>query len=93
MAGRITKSEQQLRLARGRGCPGCFDSGYKSRLAIHEILEVDAELQRLVITNPSRNDLDAYIEQHDVRTLLHDGVQRALDGHTTVEEVLRVVNS
>jgi type IV pilus assembly protein PilB len=87
------KNEGQVRLVRGRGCSACYDSGYKGRMAIHEILETDAELQRLIVANPSRSDLDAYMESRGVESLLHDGVQRAIDGDTTVEEALRVVNS
>jgi type IV pilus assembly protein PilB len=82
-----------MRLARGRGCSHCYDSGYKGRMAIHEILEADAELQRLVIANPSRSDLDDYLRAKGIATLLDDGIGRALAGQTTVEEAVRVVNS
>ncbi len=87
------KTSKRVRLARGRGCSTCYDSGYKGRMAIHEILETDADLQQLIVTHPSRTELDAYLEAHGVRTLLDDGMERVLEGRTTVEEVLRVVAS
>ena len=86
-------AEGQLRLTRGRGCGACFDSGYKDRLGIHEVLEIEGDLQRLIIGSPSRDALDAYLEAKGVRTLIRDGVERAMEGRTTVEEVLRAVNS
>ena len=87
------EAPERPRLARGRGCASCFDSGYKGRLAIHEILESDPELQRLIVSNPSRDALDAYVRDRGLDTLLRSGVERALTGETTIEEVLRVVNS
>jgi type IV pilus assembly protein PilB len=87
------KVKGRLRLARGRGCTSCYDSGYKGRMAIHEILETDAELQRLIVSNPSRSELDAYIAERGMHTLLQDGIKRAIEGLTTVDEAVRVVNS
>ena len=57
------------------------------------ILETDADLQQLIVSNPSRTELDAYLNEHDVRSLVDDGMSRALAEQTTIEEVLRVVNS
>jgi type IV pilus assembly protein PilB len=85
--------DSRTRLARGRGCSHCYDSGYKGRMAIHEILEADEALQKLIVANPSRSDLDEHIRKRGVRTLVDDGIGRAIGGETTVEEVLRAVNS
>lgn len=79
------------RLARGRGCASCYDSGYKGRIAIHEIVRCDAELQRLIVADPSRDSLDRYLRERNVRTLRDDGIERALAGETTLEEVFRVI--
>ena len=87
------KTEERVRLARGRGCAACFDSGYKGRLAIHEIVETDPALQRLIVSNPSKDHLDAYMSALELDTLFDDGVDRALKGLTTFEEVVRVVNA
>ncbi len=82
----------KVRLSRGRGCPECYDSGYKGRMGVHEIVETNDELQRLIITNPSRDELSEYMQANKVRTLFQDGLDRALEGKTTIEEVSRVVN-
>ena len=46
------EGERQVRLVRGRGCPECYDSGYRGRIGIHEVLEVDEDLRQLVTSNP-----------------------------------------
>ena len=87
------KTDERVRLARGRGCAACFDSGYKGRLAIHEIVATDPELQRLIVSNPSKDELDAYMRTREVDSLLDDGIDRALKGLTTFEEVVRVASA
>ncbi|MGI9262648.1 MAG: hypothetical protein ACR2QR_11465, partial [Woeseiaceae bacterium] len=81
-----------VRLVRGRGCVECYDSGYKGRMGIHEILETDAALQKLIISSPSRDELSAYLADHNVKTLYQDGLDRVLGGHTTIEEVARAIS-
>lgn len=82
----------KVRLSRGRGCPECYDSGYKGRMGVHEIIETNDDLQRLIITGPSRDELTQYMQSNNIRTLFDDGLNRALEGKTTLEEVSRVVN-
>ena len=79
------------RLTRGRGCSVCYDSGYKGRIAIHELVRCDADLQRLIVSNPSRDSLDAYVREREIKTLRDDGMERAMKGETTLEEVIRAV--
>lgn len=82
-----------IKLSRGRGCNECYDSGYKGRLGIHEIIETDSDLQKLIISNPSRDTLTDYLEQQKIKLLFDDGLDRVLEGKTTVEEISRVINS
>jgi type IV pilus assembly protein PilB len=86
------EAAENVRLARGRGCGSCYDSGFRGRAAIHELVSCDAELQRLIVGNPSRDQLDEYLARHDFRSIRDDGIARALRGSTTIEEALRVVN-
>jgi type IV pilus assembly protein PilB len=81
----------RVRLARGRGCDQCYDSGYKRRMAIHEIVVPDAELQRCMLHNPGRDELLEYVKRSGTETLFDDGLIRVLDGATTIEELHRVV--
>jgi type IV pilus assembly protein PilB len=84
--------KEQAKLVRGRGCAACYDSGYRGRVAIHEIVDVDTELQRLIVSNPARDELDAYLKARKHRSIRDDGLARAIKGESTVEEILRVVN-
>jgi type IV pilus assembly protein PilB len=83
----------KVRLSKGRGCAECYDSGYRGRMGIHEIIETDPDLQRLIIANATRDELTDYMRQHNVKQLFDDGLDRVLEGKTTVEEIWRAVNS
>ena len=81
-----------VKLAHGNGCDQCYDSGYKGRSGIHEILVTDGDLQKLIISSPSRDDLTAYLAQRDFQNLFDDGLRRVLEQQTTIEEVSRVTS-
>ena len=81
----------RVRLYRGRGCPVCYDSGYKGRMGIHETLETDTDLQNLIMSNPGRDDLTAFMEKRGMVSLFQDGMERVLEGQTTIEEVSRAI--
>ena len=87
------EDQGKVRLSKGRGCSQCYDSGYRGRMGIHEIIETDLELQRLIIANASRDILTEYMDQHEVKLLFDDGIDRVREGKTTIEEIWRVVNS
>jgi type IV pilus assembly protein PilB len=78
---------------RGRGCPACYDSGYKGRMGIYELLEVGPDLQRMIVANASKDQLAAHVASTGHHDLYADGMARAFDGHTTPEEIARVVHS
>ena len=87
------QDQGKVRLSKGRGCAECYDSGYRGRMGIHEIIETNPELQRLIIANASRDDLTDYLSGHDIKLLFDDGIDRVREGRTTIEEIWRVVNS
>ena len=62
-------------------------------LAIHETLPITEALQHMIMRNPSRDELTAYLRENEVPSLYEDGVERAREQLTTVEEVARVVNT
>src|SRR6266511_3754313 len=84
---------KDARLTKGRGCPACYDSGYRGRMGIHEIVESTEDLQRLMIKNPSKDQLQAFAKTAVSSTLFSDGLQRVLEGRTTLEEVSRVIHA
>jgi len=90
--GLYTDVTRPVKLAKGRGCGECYDSGYKGRAAIHEVIETSEDLQRLIVSSPTRDALTAYVRDNDLRTLYHDGLRRVVAQETTLEEIKRVVN-
>lgn len=78
------------KVRKGRGCSACSNTGYRGRLAIHELLPVDRELKDLILNRVSSNEIRDYMQQSGYNTLLQDGLFKVLQGVTTTEEVLRV---
>lgn len=82
----------KVRLARGRGCDQCYDSGYKGRMGIHETLETNTDLQNLIMSNPGRDDLSEFLEKRGIVSLFKDGLERVLECRTTIDEVSRSIS-
>ncbi|MFC1756166.1 GspE/PulE family protein [Patescibacteria group bacterium] len=82
--------ESKLTLYKGQGCDACGQTGYKGRLGIFELLEMTEKIAHLTVeNNPSDVLTKASIEEGMI-TLLQEGYLRALEGSTTLEEVMRV---
>ena len=78
------------KIRKGRGCSACGNTGYRGRLAIHELLPIDRELKDLILNRASGYEIGDYMKTAGYYTLLQDGLLKVLDGLTTTEEVLRV---
>ncbi|AMX82735.1 type II secretion system protein GspE [Geobacillus subterraneus] len=77
-------------LVRGRGCPMCNMTGYRGRLAIHELLVVTDEMRRVILNNEPFSKLRELALQSKMIFLLDDGLLKVKQGITTLEEVLKV---
>ena len=79
-------------LFRGKGCPFCGFTGYKSRVGIFEIMEMDENLRTLISSGKATlTDVKKYNNQKGVITMFQDGLRKANLSLTTLEEVLRVI--
>jgi type IV pilus assembly protein PilB len=82
---------KKLKFYKGGGCEQCQGLGYKGRIGIYEIMVMNKEVENLILTgNVSEYDMRAIALRHGMVTMLQDGLLKALDGITTVEEVFRV---
>ena len=72
------------------GCENCFNTGYRGRLGIFEIMVLTERLKSLILKTFDSNRIKNEAVQQKMRTLRQDGMQKVLSGLTTVEEVLRV---
>ncbi len=78
-------------LWRGRGCTYCNHTGYRGRLAVHEVLPINRELRRYILDRAPAEAYRRWGMEHGYESMLVDGLRKALDGSTTVTEVLKVV--
>jgi len=76
---------------RGRGCDNCKQTGYKGRTGIYELMRINEEMQELIVRRSPVTELKEAARANGMRTLQEDGFLKCTDGHTTVEEVMRVV--
>jgi len=72
------------------GCELCMDTGYRGRLGIYEMVPVSVAMQQLIVGGASVNEMKALARSEGHRSLRDDGLLKAWQGLTTVEEVLRV---
>ncbi len=78
---------------RGRGCPSCNQTGYRGRMAIHEILPIDRTIKEMILNRSGDSAIRDYMKQEGYYTLLADGLLKVVEGQTTTSEVLRVANA
>uniref|UniRef100_UPI003890A35B GspE/PulE family protein n=1 Tax=Radiobacillus sp. PE A8.2 TaxID=3380349 RepID=UPI003890A35B len=77
------------KVTEGQGCNSCHHTGYRGRMALHELLVVDDNIQHMMI-NGSMKDIRNYAKESGMKFLIDDGLLKVKQGLTTVEEVLRV---
>jgi type IV pilus assembly protein PilB len=75
---------------KGDGCEACNGTGYKGRIAIYEVMVLNAELRDMVLSGVSALEIKRGAIQHGMRTLRMSGLEKLKEGITTVEEVVRV---
>lgn len=74
----------------GRGCEQCHGTGYRGRVAIYEVLEINDEIRDMVAGNVNAGEVMRAAKRHGMTTLFHDGLQKVRQGAVPLEEVKRV---
>lgn len=77
-------------LFRGKGCPHCFNMGYSGRTGIAEVLLLSAGIRELILSRGQEHTIKKQARNEGMKTLREDGLEAALQGLTSLEEVLRV---
>jgi general secretion pathway protein E len=88
--GSTLPSQGRITVYRAVGCPECRQIGFRERIAIFELMEINGELQRLMIQTSESNPLRDAARKNGMKTLREDGLEKVLAGVTTIDEVLRV---
>jgi type IV pilus assembly protein PilB len=76
-----------------KGCEKCRDTGYKGRMGIFEIFEIDDEVRHMINENLSTGQLRKRARELGMRSLREDGIRKVLSGLTTASEVIHVTMS
>ncbi len=85
--------DKPMTFYRGQGCSICRETGYKGRWGIYELLMMNSELNELIVKQASVQELKEAARAVGMRTLQEDGMKKVVEGMTTIEEVMRVVQS
>jgi len=83
---------QPLQLWRGAGCPACNQSGYKGRVGIYELMTLDERFHDPIIRRAGAPEFLRLAQERGMKTMLEDGLLKATQGITTIEELLRVTH-
>ncbi|MCM3725298.1 Flp pilus assembly complex ATPase component TadA [Neobacillus cucumis] len=78
------------KITRGKGCPSCNMTGYKGRIALHEVLVINDNMRRIIMNDNSVQKLKEHAIKNKTIFLIDDGLLKVKQGLTTTEEVLRV---
>lgn len=80
------------RIYRAVGCKQCGYTGYRGRMAIMELLRVDSDMDALVARRAHFDEMRDLALQKGFTTLAEDGIRRIIEGHTSLSEVMRVID-
>ena len=88
---RIFLGEDVKRIRRGMGCSHCNNTGYKGRIAVHEILAMDHTIRKMIVDHEPAENITRYaIEHQGMRTLKASGLKLVKEGVTTPEELMKI---
>lgn len=84
------EKDGQMVLFKGKGCDECGGGGYQGRIGIFEVLPVSEKIARLILERAPAGELEKTAIEEGMVTMKQDGYMKALEGVTSIEEVLRV---
>ncbi|EKE18971.1 MAG: hypothetical protein ACD_9C00182G0003 [uncultured bacterium] len=81
---------KNINFFKAKGCEKCNYEGYHGRLGIYEVLEMDESIGKLITSNASSDEIEKKARENGMRTMGEDGFIKAVQGVTSIEEVMRV---
>jgi len=81
---------EDIKFYRPGGCEQCNNEGYKGRLGIYEVLDVDDDIQKMISQRATAEELEIKAKEKGMLTMVEDGIAKAVKGITSLEEILRV---
>jgi type II secretory ATPase GspE/PulE/Tfp pilus assembly ATPase PilB-like protein len=77
----------------GSGCTECKNTGYKGRIGIFELMEVNEQIKELILAKASSSTIAKAAQEKGMVTLHEDGIKKVLGGQTSIAEVVRVTKT
>jgi general secretion pathway protein E len=87
---RISPDGDAIQTYKGAGCETCFGSGFKGRVGIFEMMEINEEIRKRIMANEDATEISKAAMRNGMRSLRNDGWYKVRDGVTTAAEVMRV---
>jgi len=84
------KISQGKKFYKGKGCDACINTGFMGRVGIFELLVVSNKIRQMVQEKRSSEEIKAQAQKEGMKTLREDGLNKAIEGVTTLSEVIRV---
>ncbi len=84
-------SNSEYKFYKGAGCKACDNTGFHGRLGIYEIMRVDHEFHNFIVNVTDLKEIEGIARKKGMKRMVDDGIQKALNGFTTLEEVLKIV--
>ena len=88
-AGYTPEEVKTVAIKKGKGCETCSGSGYKGRVGLYEVMEIPDELRELILVGASSLELKKKAVELGMITLRRSGLIKAMEGLTTLEEIIR----
>ena len=86
------KQTEAIQIFKHKGCKRCNFTGYRGRMAIMELLRIDSDLDAMIARRAHQDELRKVALEKGFITLADDGVRRILEGYTSIQEVMRVID-
>jgi general secretion pathway protein E len=84
------KSVDNLKFYKGQGCRECFGSGYVGREMISEVLTISSQMASMIASGAPKEKLEIQAINEGFKSMFEDGIEKALNGKTTIDEIFRV---
>jgi type IV pilus assembly protein PilB len=84
------KKVEDVSFYKGTGCDCCGGEGYRGRVGIYEVLEVTEAIQKVILANSTADEIEKVAKSEGMHNMMTDGIIKAIQGITTIEEVMRV---
>ncbi len=85
------KDDDELTFYRAKGCITCNNTGYKGRMGVFEFLRVTDNMRELILKRASAADIKSLAIEEGMNTLRLEGINKTVEGTTSIEEILRVI--